>query len=135
MSGEGRIVKDALVVGPVVAGVAACVLGVVRGPSAASSVLIASCLIFANAGLSAAISSIAGRITPVGGAMVSLPSFALRLSLMFSALAWLTGKRFVDEPVFAIAFAVALVFTLAMEARAWRRTPWLALTFDSKEQR
>lgn len=134
MSGEGRIVKDALLFGPAVAGAGAIVLGVTRGSAAAASVLIASALILGNAGLSAGISAVAGRITPTGPAMVSLPSFALRLSLLFSMMAWLTGKSFVDETVFAISFACALVFTLVMEARAWRRTPWLALTFDSKEQ-
>jgi hypothetical protein len=129
-----RIARGALAWGAVVA-VPATGLGyLLRGPAGAASVAVGVGLILANTAASAGLSTIAGRFSPVGGAMMSLPSFAFRLTMLFAALAVIDGRAFIDEPSFVIAFVGALVLVLAMEARAWRRTPWLVLSFGQEER-
>ena len=125
--------RGALVWGVAGAAVASLAIWPVRGTDAAVSVLLAGGLVLANAAASAAISVLAGKVSSTGSAMIALPSFAVRMSLMFLALIALDGRPFIDEPVFALSFCGALTLVLLMEARGFKRTPWIALTFQSKE--
>ena len=100
-----------------------------RGGDGAASVAIAIGLVLANAALAAGISILAGCISTMTAAMVSLPSFAFRLAIMFTALAWLRGQSYIDRPAFALTFGMAVMVVIWFEARGWKRTPWLALTF------
>lgn len=134
MAGEFRIVGAALPLASAAAVGAALVLGAVRGPDAALSVGLAAALILGNAVASAAISALAGKLTPTGPAMFALPSFAFRMAAILAVLRSLQGRTFIDEPVFAAAFGLMLALTLFLEARAYKRTPWLALTFGPKER-
>jgi hypothetical protein len=47
-------------------------------------------------------------------------------------MAWLRSVAFVDVPVFAVTFGVAVAGMVAIDWRVWMRTPWLALTFDEQ---
>jgi hypothetical protein len=132
LSGELRLVRDVLVWGTLAMLVAAGLLFGVRGGPGALSVILAGGLVIANALVSALISTAAGRLSPTGAMMISLPSFAVRLSLIAGAMTFLKGRSFIDEPVFAAAFAVTILAVIVFEARAFKRTPWLVLTFDTE---
>jgi 4-hydroxybenzoate polyprenyltransferase len=60
--------------------------------------------------------------------MISLPSFALRMIAIFTAMAFLKNRSFIDQPTFALVFGLAVTAVIVLEARGWKRTPWLALT-------
>lgn len=128
MNGEIRLVRRALLWGSIGACVGAVVAFAVRGGDGAASVLIAAGLVLVNTAFAAGLSAAASRLSSSAGAMVALPSFALRMGLLFAALQMLQGRAYIDEPSFVLAFALAVTATIVLEARTWKRTPWLALT-------
>jgi hypothetical protein len=134
MSGEMRVVRGVLVWGCAAAVPIAAVALAARGAHGGITAAIAVAIVLGNVALSAAISALAGRANQFGAAMIALPSFAIRLSAIAAILVALEGRAFVDKTVFAVVFGASLVAVLFMEARAMRRTPWLALTFLPKEQ-
>lgn len=129
MSAETLIVRGALTWGAVASVPATGLAWALRGPEGAISVAAAAALVLGNAGAAALFSAAAGRISAAAAAMVSLPSFGIRMMLMFLALTWLQGQPSIDRPVFALAFSLGVMVVIAMEARDWKRTPWLARTF------
>lgn len=126
-----RIARGALKWGAAAALPAVGLTFLIRGGDAALSAGIALGIVLVNAGLAAAISGLAGRISATAAAMISLPSFALRMIMIFLALVWLQSMPAIDRPIFAAAFAAGVVTVVALEARNWRRTPWLATTFGT----
>ena len=132
VSGELRLVRGALGWGMVATILASCVLFGARGRSAGISVLIACGLVLANVAVSALISAGAGRLSMTGSMMIALPSFAIRMSLIATVLTFLQGSSAIDAPVFALSFGAAILAVIILEARTWKRTPWLALAFDAR---
>jgi hypothetical protein len=128
MSGEMRMVRDALFLGALAAPVAAAAAYLARGLDGALSAFVALGIVLGNAALSAAASAIAGRRSASTAAAVALPSFAFRMLGIFVAMALLARAPFVDRPTFALTFGVAVAVVIALEARTWKRTPWIALS-------
>jgi hypothetical protein len=128
MSGEMLLVRRALVWGVLAACAGAALAFVLRGADGATSVAIGAGLVLGNTLIAAGLAWGAGRLNKWAGALVALPSFALRMALLFGALQALKGRPFIDEPSFVAAFALAVTATLVLEARTWKRTPWVALT-------
>jgi hypothetical protein len=110
---------------PVVTGIAY----VVRGGDGAAAAAIALAIVLANFALSGVISVLAGRRQPILSAFVGLPSYAIRMPLVLTTLVALDDRAFIDEPTFAAVFGAGVAGILAYEWSAWKRTPWLALTF------
>jgi hypothetical protein len=135
MSGEFRVVRDALLWGVAAAVPVGAIAYLARGGDGAASALIALGLVLANCFVSALVSAFAGKLSKFGAMLVSLPSFAIRMSAIAAALVLLKGRSFVDEPTFALCFGLALTAALVLQARSMRRTPWLALTFDAEATR
>lgn len=129
-----RIARGALGWGTVASVAGAAVAWLARGPEGAISVAIAAGLILGNVALTALISMIGARTSNVGAAMMALPSFAIRMSLMFTVLVALDGRPFIDDPSFVVAFCGALTLVLVSEARTFKRTPWIAMSFGEKER-
>lgn len=129
MSGEARIVRGALTWGALATPPVAGLAFLVRGAGGALSVAVASAIVLANAGLAAGASALAGRASTMSAAMVALPSFAVRMIAIVLVLGWLQTVPSIDRPVFAFAFAAWVTAVLALEARGWKRTPWLVTTF------
>jgi len=129
VSGETRIVRGALVWGAAIAVPAVGLAYLLRGSNGAVSVGIASGLVLTNAAAAAGLSALAGRISTIAAAMISLPSFAVRMLLIFLALVWLEGQPGIDRPAFALTFSIGVMLVILLEARGWKRTPWLATTF------
>lgn len=132
MSGEFRLVRRALVWGALAAVAGAALAYALRGTDAAASVAIAASLVLANTALAAALSAGAARISISAAALMALPSFSIRMGGLFVALQALKGRPFIDEPSFVLAFALAVTAMIVLEARTWKRTPWLALTLKEK---
>ncbi len=133
MSGEIKVVRGALGWGIVALAPVAAIALLFRGWAGAISASIAIVVVLANAGLSAVISSFAGKLTATAPMMISLPSFAVRMALIGAVFVLIQNRTFLDEPVFAATFGAAVVFVIVAEARTLRRTPWLALTFSPEE--
>lgn len=133
MSGELRLVRGALRWGGVALAPVAGIAFLLRGQDGAISASLALVLVLANAGLSALISAVAGKLTPSAPMMISLPSFAVRMALIAAVLVALQGRSFLDEPVFAATFGLSILFVIVAEAKSWRRTPWIALAFSPEE--
>lgn len=134
MSGEYRIARGALAWCALATPLAAIVAALIRGAHGALSVAIAAGLVMGNTVVAVAISSFAGRTSKVGSAMVALPSYAIRISILAGLLALFAQQPYVDKQVFSATFVVALAGLLTLQARTMRRTPWLALTFAPKER-
>ena len=135
MTSERRLVRG---IGPwsLVAGVAATGISfAVRGAEGAASAAIALALVLANALAAAAISAASSKLSPTAPAMISLPSFTLRMGALFAVLSVLKGVTFIDQPTFALTFGLAVTAVVVLEARNWKRTPWLALTLDGAQTR
>lgn len=128
MSGEMLLVRRALVWGGIAACAGAALAFAIRGVDGAASVAIGAGLVLGNTFIAAGLAWAAGRMSKWAGALVALPSFALRMGLLFGALQALKGRSFIDEPSFVAAFALAITATIVLEARTWKRTPWIALT-------
>ena len=133
MSGEIKVVRGALVWGAAAMAPLAGLAYLIRGQDGAVSAALALGLVLANAGLSALISAVAGRLTPSAPMMISLPSFGVRMALIAAVLIAVQGRSFMDEPVFAATFGLSILFVIVAEATTWRRTPWIALTFSPEE--
>ena len=133
MSGELLVVRHALRWGVVLTVPLAAAVGAFRGLPGAFSVLIGLGLVLGNTALSAGISALAGRFFPFGAAMIALPSFAFRMAAIVGVMTVLDGRGSIDATAFAIAFGAGLMAVIVMEARAMKRTPWIALTYDTKE--
>lgn len=104
-----------------------------RGRAGAISALIALGIVLVNAGLAALMSALAARVSRTAPMMISIPSFALRMLGVFLALALLKGASFIDQPAFALTFGFAVTAVLVLEARSWKRTPWIALTLTEEK--
>jgi hypothetical protein len=133
MSGEMRLTKGAVLVTAGVALPASVIAGLVDGRRGVLSVTIAIAIVLANALAAAGISMFAGRISRTGAAMIAMPSFALRMAVIVAFLELIKPHDLVAPPIFAATFGAAVVLVLVIEARTFRRTPWLALTFGPKE--
>ncbi len=134
MSAESRIVRDALRIGSLATLPIAGIAWAIRGANGALSALIACAIVLGNVALSAGLSVLAGKVSFQTAAMMSLPSFTFRMLLIGIAFAFLEASAFVDQAVFVTTFVAGVVAVIVLEARAMRRTPWLALTFDVKER-
>ncbi len=132
MSGEVRIVRPALAWGATAATAGAVLAYLVRDAAGAISVALAAGIVLTNAALAAGFSALAGRISTATAALISLPSFTVRMALIFAALALLKGQAFIDHATFAATFGIAVTVVLYLESRTWRRTPWIALTMEEK---
>lgn len=130
MSGEFRLVRGALAWGGIAAAAGAVVVYPLRGAEASASVLLAAAIALGNAGAAAGLSALAGRVTSLGPALVAVPSFLVRMLGIVATLAALRARPFVDEPVFASSFGVAVTLVLVWEVARWKRIPWLALTLE-----
>lgn len=128
-NGELRMVRGALIVVSAAAVPVAALMLLLRGPEGAISVLIAVAIVLANALISAAVLAFAVKRSPLMGPSLQLPSYTFRMAGILFLLAKLRNASFVDAPTFAICFGLAVVATLAIEARIYKRTPWVALTF------
>ena len=128
-NGELRMVRGAFVVVATATPPAAAVAWIVRGPNGAISVLLAVAIVLANAIVSAAVLAFAVKKSALMGPSLQMPSYAFRMAGIVFTLAKLRDASFVDAPTFAVCFAAAVVATLAVEARVYKRTPWIALTF------
>ncbi|HVL90738.1 MAG TPA: hypothetical protein VM841_10945, partial [Actinomycetota bacterium] len=128
-NGELRMVRSALLVVSAATPPTAAIAWLLRGPEGAISVLLAVAIVLANAFVSAAVLAFAVKRSPLMGPSLQMPSYAFRMAGIVFVLAKLRNASFVDVPTFAICFAVAVVATLAVEARVYKRTPWVALTF------
>lgn len=132
MNGELRLAREA--VGWTLIGVvpAAGIAYLARGDKGAISAAIAVGIVLVNAVVAAALSTAAGRISFAAAGLVSFPSFFLRLAGIAAAFTALGSLSIIDRGTLAVTFGLALVWVLALEARAWKRTPWLALTFKEE---
>ncbi|MFN2614913.1 MAG: hypothetical protein ABR552_08890 [Actinomycetota bacterium] len=134
MSGELLVTRDAvrwLTLSLVPAAGAGAAIAGARG---AISTSIAIGLVVANALAAAAISTLAGKRWRFGAPMIAFPSFTFRMTAVVSLLVVITDRPFIDTTIFACTFGVAIFGALVLEARTFKRTPWLALTFGPKEQ-
>ncbi|HEX9696654.1 MAG TPA: hypothetical protein VGB64_10140 [Actinomycetota bacterium] len=133
-SGELRMVRGAMVAVSAATPPVAAIAWIVRGPEGAASVIIAVAIVLANAFVSALVLAVAVKRSPLMGPSLQMPSYAFRMAGIVFTLAKLRNASFVDPPTFAICFAVAVVATLAIEARIYKRTPWAALTFLEQKE-
>lgn len=134
MSGEMRLVRSALGWGLVAAVPVGGLAYLARGADGAVSALIALGIVLANAVAAAALSALAGRLHSLAAGFVSLPSFMVRMGAIFVALAFLKNASFIDPPTFALTFGMAVTAVLVLEARSWKRTPWLVAAFDTQKE-
>jgi hypothetical protein len=130
--GELRLARPAIGWCLVGAIPAASIAFLVRGSHGAVSALIAIAIVLANAAIAAGLSAAAGRISFAAAGLVSFPSFLLRLVAITVAFNVLGRYPMIDTSTLVVTFGIALVAVLALEARAWKRTPWLALTFKEE---
>lgn len=129
MSGEMLLVRRAVVWGAVATVAGASVAAYFAGSRGASSVGLGAGLVLCNAMLAGVISAIAGRMAGATAAgFVAIPSFAIRMSMLLAVMTALQGRPFLIEPLFAASFGVAVPIVLYVEARTWKRTPWIAMT-------
>ncbi len=129
MRGEGL-----LIVGAVRAGAVAALPGVAlafafRGTPGALAVLVALGIVVANLVVSGLILLIAARRLPDSYPMFAMPSYVVRMMLVFGAMAAVRSTSAIDPTTFALTFAIGLTGILAYECQLWSRTPWLALEF------
>ncbi len=123
------MVRGALIVCALIAPVATGAAWMLRGAAAAASVAIAVAMVLANTAIAATVLVLVARKDPLLAPAAAMPSYAFRMAGMVSAMALLRKASFIDPPVFATAFGVAVVATLWAEARVYRSTPWVAMTF------
>lgn len=129
MSGEVLLVRRALVWGAVATLAGAGIAAGFAGTRGAASVGLGAGLVLCNAALAGAMSALAGRIAGATAAgFVAIPSFAIRMGMLLTAMTMLQGRAFIIEPLFAAAFGLAVPLVLYVEARTWKRTPWIAMT-------
>jgi hypothetical protein len=129
VNGELRLAKPAIGWTLVAAAPITGIAFLVRGGHGAISALIALGIVLANAAISAGLSAAAGRVSFALAGIVSFPSFLLRLAGIAAAFTLLGRYSMIDRTTLAVTFGIGLVAVLALEARAWRRIPWLTLTF------
>lgn len=135
MSGEMRLVRGALRWGALVAVPVAGISWLVRGSEGAYAALIALGIVLANALAAAGASALAAKVSRTAPMMISIPSFAVRMGAIFAGLAILKQVSFIDHPTFALTFGLGVFAIIALESMNWKRTPWVALTFNPvKEQ-
>lgn len=132
MSGEMRLVRSAMLWGFIALPPAVGLAFLLRDAAGAISVAIAAGLVLANAALAGWISAFAGRRSTAAAAFASLPSFGVRMVLIFTSMAALRDQTFIDPPTFALTFGVAVTIVLFAESRTWGRTPWIGLTLKEK---
>ena len=121
--------KGALWLGAFLAPIAGGAAFVLRGTEGAVAAAFAIALAVGNFAIAGAISSFAGRRSPIAAAYVGLPSYIVRMPVVLGILVGLREWSFIDEPSLIVAFAAGVAATLAYEAVLWKRTPWIALTF------
>lgn len=130
MIGEVRLVRGALRCGAIALVPVSGIAFLARGGGGAIAAAIALGIVLANAGLAAGISAAAAKIGPTGPAMVAMPSFMLRMAAVFASLTALRHRSFVDAPTFALIFGFGVLAVIVIEAVQWKRTPWIALTYQ-----
>jgi hypothetical protein len=119
--------RGALLAGAALAGPGAVVAWWLRGPRGSLAVVAAVGLVVGNMAASWAVLHLARRRFPAGFPAVALPSYVVRMALVFLAMAALHGAPVVDRVVFSVAFPSALLAVLAVECALWARAPWLAI--------
>lgn len=130
MTGEAQIARAALVWSAVLALPSIGVAYLAYGAKASTSVALAFGIILGNLAVSGLFAAVAARIGGMAPIAMSLPSLAIRLLMSAGILAAVKGQPFIDEPVFVASFCLALTVVLALQSRAWKRTPWLFLAFS-----
>lgn len=129
-----RLTKSAVLTVALVSVPASLVAALFAGSHGLFSVVVAVGIVIGNAFAAAGLSAMAGRISRTGAAMIALPSFALRMTAIVVLLELVKLHGFVIPALFAASFGTAVALVLVIEARNYRRTPWLALTFGPKEE-
>ena len=125
MKAEGRLVWGALRAGALLLVPGAAIAFAVRGTEGALAVVAA----LAIAGLAL---MIAAKRSPLGFPAVALPSYAVRMMVVFGAMGAAYASPRIDEAAFTVAFAVGLTVILFYECLLWARTPWLAIEFGKE---
>ncbi|MHB8512368.1 MAG: hypothetical protein ACYDCC_09310 [Actinomycetota bacterium] len=135
VSGEFRMVRDALKWGLVSLPIAALIGAFIKGSHGAASAATAFALVLLNIAVSASIVTFAARKNHLMAAGVALPSYVTRMAMMTAGMWLLLKVPFIDKGTFLASICVAVAGTLALEARTYKRTPWAALTFmgENKE--
>lgn len=128
MSGEYRMVRDALKWGLFALPVGIVVGFLVKQGIGASSVAAAFVLVLFNTAVAAWIATVAGRKNALMAAGAALPSYVTRMALMTFGMWLLLKAPFIDKGTFLASICVAVAGTLAIETRTYKRTPWAALT-------
>ncbi len=129
MRGEGRLILGACRAGGVAVVPTAAIAFALRGAAGALGVVAALGLVVANLVVSGIVLFVAARRSPDNYPMIAMPSYALRMIGVFTAMAAVHATSAIDPTVFAVTFAVGLTGILAYECVLWSRTPWLALEF------
>lgn len=134
MSGEMRIVRDALRWGALLLPVGAVMGFAIRGGEGAASVAAGLLLVLGNSAVAALVVTVVARKNQMMAATAALPSYAIRMALMTLFMALLLQVSFIDKGTFLASICVSVVLTLAIQARTYSRTPWVALTFMNDQR-
>ena len=132
MRGEGRLILGAFRAGGVALVPGTAVAWAVRGRAGALAVLLALGIVVGNIAVSGLVLMIAARRAPSSYPMIAMPSYALRMAVVFAAMGVAYTSRVIDAPTFTVTFALGLIGILAYECFLWARTPWLALEFGKE---
>jgi hypothetical protein len=132
MSGENRLIVGALRAGAVALVPAVGIAWAVRGGAGALAAMVALAIVVANISVSGLVLLVAARRAPSNYPMIAMPSYALRMVLVFAAMAASHTTDAIDPGTFTITFALGVVVILAYECFLWARTPWLALEFGKE---
>ncbi|HJR19142.1 MAG TPA: hypothetical protein VJ922_05425 [Actinomycetota bacterium] len=133
MKAEGRLVWGALRAGALLLVPGSAVAFAVRGTEGALAVVAALAIVVGNFAISGLALMIGSRRSPVGGlSVVALPSYAIRMVLVFVAMGAAYTSPRIHEMTFTIAFTAGVVGILIYECLLWARTPWLAIEFGKE---
>lgn len=127
-SGEFTMVRAALIWGLVATIPGAGIGAWLRGGKGAASVAVAALLVIGNSMLAAWIVTRAARKNDINAAAWALPSYAIRMVLMTLAMWGFIAMPFIDKTTFLATICIAVIVTLAIEARTYSKTPWAAIT-------
>jgi hypothetical protein len=89
-------------------------------------------IVVGNLALSGVALMIAAKRSPLNFPTVALPSYALRMMLVFAAMGAAYMSPAIDDTAFTVAFATGLTVILFYECLLWARTPWLAIEFGKE---
>jgi hypothetical protein len=132
VNGDKRLVVGALRAGAIALIPAAGIAWAIRGPSGALAAAAALAIVVANIAVSGLVLLLAARRAPENYPIIAMPSYAIRMVAVITAMGAAYSTQALDRNTFTITFAVGLVGILAYECFLWARTPWLALEFGKE---